>query len=92
MPQIIVTANGQPESNDRAVMLTERVTAQDFESRHFQTQLVERLSWAVGDAQGLEERAAVAEPELDLAERNSGSEPSRPDRQRRSASVLTTAS
>lgn len=104
MPQIIVTANGHPESNGRAVMLTERVTARDFESQHFQTQLVERISWAVSDAQGLEERAAVkqrdadsAQPDADFAQPDAEPElqgPARQDAdgQRRSASVLTTAS
>lgn len=90
MPQIIVTASGHPDTNARAVTFTERVTARDFESRHFKTQLVERISWAVGDAQVLEARAPVPE-------RDPESEVSRPateeaDRQRRSASVLTTAS
>jgi len=90
MPQIIVTASGHPDSNGRDVTFTERVTARDFESRHFQTQLVERISWAVGDAQVLEERAAVPErdPGFDL----SRPAPEEADRQRRSASVLTTAS
>jgi hypothetical protein len=32
------------------VTLIERVTVSDFESGHFQAQLVERLGWAVGDA------------------------------------------
>jgi hypothetical protein len=90
MPQITVTASGHPDTNGRAVTLTERVTARDFESRHFQTQLVERISWAVGDAQVLEERAAVPErePEAELSRRA----PEEADRQRRSANVLTTAS
>ena len=31
-------------------MLRERVNVADFESDHFATQLVERLGWAVSDA------------------------------------------
>jgi hypothetical protein len=31
-------------------MLRERVNVEDFESEHFAAQLVERLGWAVGDA------------------------------------------
>lgn len=31
-------------------MLRERVNVTDFESDHFATQLVERLGWAVSDA------------------------------------------
>ncbi len=50
MPQIIVMADSTNNGAERAVMLNERVNAGDFESNHFQTQLVERLGWAVGDA------------------------------------------
>lgn len=46
MPQINVTAEGP---ND-VVLLSERVNLADFESEHFRAQLVERLGWAVGDA------------------------------------------
>lgn len=49
MPQIIVTSD-RSSRGDRAVTLIERVTVSDFESGHFQAQLVERLGWAVGDA------------------------------------------
>ncbi len=67
MPQIIVMA----DAHDRSVMFTERVTVSDFESRHFQTQLVERLGWAVEDAYAVERdhregsalEAASIEPE-----------------------------
>lgn len=55
MPRIIVMASTPAGSGERAVMFTERVTASDFESEHFQTQLVERLGWAVGDAQAVEQ-------------------------------------
>lgn len=54
MPQIIVMADTSNGGPDRAVMFTERVNERDFESRHFQTQLVERLGWAVGDASAVE--------------------------------------
>ena len=55
MPQIIVMARPGAKANGPDVMFTERVSCQDFESRHFQNQLVERLSWAVGDAQAVEQ-------------------------------------
>jgi hypothetical protein len=60
MPQIIVTADEHGNSNGRAVMFTERVTARDFESGHFKRQLAERLEWAVGDAHAAEQQV---EPE-----------------------------
>ena len=50
MPQIMVKAGGASE----AVMLAERVNVADFESEHFRT-LLERLSWAVGDAHTAEQ-------------------------------------
>ncbi|MDQ2896553.1 MAG: hypothetical protein M3Y09_13075 [Actinomycetota bacterium] len=55
MPQIIVTADSRTDGGDRAVMFTERVNVSDFASPHFQSQLVERLGWAVDDAQVLEQ-------------------------------------
>jgi hypothetical protein len=58
VPQIIVTADKATEDGERAVMFTERVTVHDFESDHFQAQLVERLGWAVGDAHAVEQSAA----------------------------------
>ncbi len=58
MPKIIVTADSRTDGDERAVMFTERVNVSDFESPHFQTQLVERLGWAVGDAQGVEQGPA----------------------------------
>jgi hypothetical protein len=56
MPQIIVTAENPRSTGERAVMFTERVSVSDFESDHFQAQLVERLGWAVGDADALEQQ------------------------------------
>jgi hypothetical protein len=53
MPQIIVTAD-RPSDGEGAVMLRERINPSDFESAHFAAQLVERLGWAVEDAQAAE--------------------------------------
>jgi hypothetical protein len=58
MPQIIVTADKSSNGGERPVLFTERVTVSDFESRHFQGQLVERLEWAVGDAAEVEQELA----------------------------------
>jgi hypothetical protein len=52
MPHILVTA----DKGEDAVMLRERVNVADFESEHFAAQLVERLGWAVGDADQAERR------------------------------------
>ena len=50
MPQIIVTANRTGDVEEAPVMWRERISSADFESDHFQAQLVERLGWAVMDA------------------------------------------
>jgi hypothetical protein len=54
MPQIIVAADGEAAFGEGAVTHRERVTVADFESKHFATQLVERLGWAVEDAHQVE--------------------------------------
>jgi len=46
VPRIIVVADRPADS----VMLNERLSVADLESEHFRGQLLERLSWAVGDA------------------------------------------
>lgn len=62
MPQIIVTAKPAGAQGEEAVMLRERVTVADFESRHFADQLVERLGWAVSDADDVEQTPGEDEP------------------------------
>jgi hypothetical protein len=54
MPQIIVTADKATDRAGTSVMLRERVNLSDFESDHFAAQLVERLGWAVSDADEVE--------------------------------------
>lgn len=83
MPQIIVTADHGAAFGEGAVMFRERVTVADLESDHFAMQLVERLGWAVGDADEVER---VGEPMLDRDERGAShatraepSEPAEPD-------------
>ena len=55
MPQIIVMADPPAKDGEATVMLRERVNVTDFESDHFATQLVQRLGWAVGDANQAEQ-------------------------------------
>jgi hypothetical protein len=50
VPHIIVTADRADGRDVGAVMLNERVNVTDFESDHFVNQLLERLGWAVSDA------------------------------------------
>jgi len=64
MPHIIVTGDRATDTGEATVMFRERVSARDFESQHFSKQLVERIGWAVGDADALErEPAEKLEPE-----------------------------
>ena len=95
MPQIIVTADKLGEDAEAPVMFRERVSVSDFESEHFAAQLVERLGWAVGDADELSRRSRLKADQrrarqrvIDAAQR----EMARNQRARRSASVVTTAS
>ena len=65
MPQIIVAADRGAVFGEGAVTFRERVNVADFESGHFAAQLVERLGWAVEDADVVErsrEELAAAEP------------------------------
>jgi hypothetical protein len=55
MPQILVVADS-PRSEDE-VVYRERVARSNLESEHFAGQLMERVGWAVGDADELEHRA-----------------------------------
>jgi len=59
MPQIIVAADRGAAFGEGAVTFRERVNVADFESQHFAAQLVERLGWAVEDADRAE-RDSVA--------------------------------
>jgi hypothetical protein len=69
MPQIVVMADQSDGRDERAVMFTERVSVSDFESHHFQTQLVERLGWAVGDAAAVERGPSGVAHEYEPARR-----------------------
>ena len=60
MPRIIVLADVPAGQEQDLRTLEERVQASDLESGHFAAQLVERLAWAVEDAE-------VAERERDHA-------------------------
>ncbi len=79
MPQIIVTADHGAAFGEGAVTLRERVTVADFESEHFANQLVERLGWAVGDANEVERvgEPIKAQPDADPGDPADPAEPLR---------------
>jgi hypothetical protein len=62
MPQILIVTDS-PQS-DGEVVYRERIASSDLESDHFSGQLVERVSWAVSDADALEHRSAAQRPRL----------------------------
>jgi hypothetical protein len=53
MPQILVVTEN-PEEADSTVVYRERIALSDLESDHFSGQLVERVGWAVLDADQIE--------------------------------------
>ena len=61
MPQIIVAADRGAVFGEGAVTLREWVSVADFESQHFANQLVERLGWAVEDADQAERTPSTAD-------------------------------
>jgi hypothetical protein len=72
MPQIVVTSIPIGRDQDGAVMLRERIAVADLESAHFREQLIERLGWAVRDADEAEQSqpasGAVPPPDHRVAE------------------------
>lgn len=59
MPQILVVAD-PPGKSESTVVYRERVATTDLESTHFPGQLVERVGWAVADADQLEQKGNAA--------------------------------
>lgn len=56
MPQIVVVTDSPTETPGK-VVYRERISSSDLESAHFSGQLVERVGWAVRDANELERRS-----------------------------------
>ncbi len=54
MPRIIVTTDPPLLRNDTSVLLDEQVHSVHLSTRHAAAQLVERLAWAIGDAEAAE--------------------------------------
>jgi hypothetical protein len=53
MPHILVVTES-PKETRRTIVYRERIDPSDLESKHFSGQLVERVGWAVSDADKLE--------------------------------------
>jgi hypothetical protein len=61
MPQILIVTDSPQSAGE--VVYRERIDSADLESDHFSGQLVERVGWAITDADELERRARVVPPE-----------------------------
>ncbi len=59
MPQILVATDDRQESAS-TVVYKERIDLNDLESDHFSAQLVERVGWAVLDANELEHKGGAS--------------------------------
>jgi hypothetical protein len=55
MPQILVVTDLRNDT-DSTVVYRERISLNDLDSDHFSDQLVERVGWAMLDAEELEHR------------------------------------
>jgi hypothetical protein len=59
MPRILITT--EPiEKPDAGVMLNEQIATSDLASDHFATQLIERIGWALADAEATEDHVLGA--------------------------------
>jgi len=59
MPRIIVTTDPSLPKNNVSVLMDERVHSVHLSGSHAAAQLIERLAWAISDAED-EERAPVS--------------------------------
>jgi hypothetical protein len=62
MPRIIVTTDPPQLPNDGSVVLDELVQSVHLSTGHAAAQLVERLAWAISDAEDAERKRAAPAP------------------------------
>jgi hypothetical protein len=55
MPRILITTE-RVDNPDVLVMLDERIATSDLSSDHFAGQLIERIAWALADAESTEHK------------------------------------
>lgn len=61
MPEILVAATTDRRENSTIVLYRERVTPADVEDDHSAAQLIERVGWAISDAEQAEREADANE-------------------------------
>jgi hypothetical protein len=62
MPRIIVTTDPSEQHGERPVLLDESVHSVHLSTQHAAAQLVERIAWAISDAEDAERASAVRRP------------------------------
>jgi hypothetical protein len=62
MPQILVITDLHGDTNSSDIVYRERISLSDLESDHFSGQLVERVGWAVLDADEIEHKEGRDSP------------------------------
>ncbi|MGA2453720.1 MAG: hypothetical protein ABSG93_09395 [Solirubrobacteraceae bacterium] len=93
MPRIIVTTDAVASglTGETPVLLEEHVHSVHLSTGHASAQLIERLAWAIGDAERAEGAGAEgARPDVAHAERSSPRERAATNRRRSSASRTRT--
>lgn len=60
MPRIVVTTEPRVPNSDNSVLLDERIATADLDSDHFAAQLIERIGWALIDADGAERQPVIS--------------------------------
>jgi hypothetical protein len=60
MPRILIVADGGRELEDAPVLFDEAVNRMLLEDHHASHQILERMTWALGDAETLEREPAHA--------------------------------
>ena len=60
MPRIIVTTDASEIPDDASILLYEEVRLVHLSTDHAAAQLLQRLAWAIGDADGAENARAQA--------------------------------
>jgi hypothetical protein len=74
VPQILVLTNPHADKEE-VVLLRERIAPLDLESDHFSARLIERVGWAVVDADDLEHSPPPAERGPGASQPDAGSAP-----------------
>lgn len=59
MPRIIVTTEAQRDDLGQPVLLDEHVRSVHLSTDHAAHQLIERLAWAIGDAESSEAKLTI---------------------------------